>query len=314
MPSKIEWTDNTWNPVTGCTKVSQGCKHCYAEREWIRLSANPKTVQFGRCFTDVQCHPSRLDKPLHWRKPRRVFVNSMSDLFHVDVPTQFIDEVFAVMALCTQHTFQILTKRPERMLRYLAYTDPKARIDAVINENRFDKYCRRDGWVEGMDRFIGQWPLKNVALGISAEDQPTFNRRILPLMETPAAIRWISIEPMLGLIDLHFGFFLDDVLWRRRHHGHCLDKPMIDWVVVGGESGPKARPMHPDWARSVRDQCVSVEVPFHFKQWGEWAPRDVAMQIYGKDYDPNNDVEMARVGKKKSGRELDGRTWNECPA
>lgn len=282
--SGIEWTESTWNPVTGCTKVSQGCKNCYAERVWNRLSA-PGQPYEGRPFTDVRCHPERLDQPLRWRRPRQIFVNSMSDLFHEGVPFEFIDKVFAVMALAWTHTFQVLTKRPERALEYLKTLPSRAGIGKqwlVID-------------VSDPDRVLGvfrgrEWPLPNVWLGVSAEDQATARERIQLLLETPAAMRFVSLEPLLGPIDLRGidihcptpdfggGFCI----------GQCPDRRRLDWIIVGGESGPRARPMHPDWVRSIRDQCLAEQVPFFFKQWGGRTP-------------------------KAGGKTLDGREWTETP-
>lgn len=193
----IVWTDETWNPVTGCTKVSQGCKHCYAERDWHRLQHLPRFA--GRAFTDVVCHPERLDQPLRWAKPRRIFVNSMSDLFHEDVPDEFIDQVFAVMALAKQHKFQVLTKRPQRMLDYCKTLGRHHEIDRVSiaakrisNKTGFSWRMCDEGWC-----------LPNVWLGVSVEDQATADQRIPILLQTPAAVRWISAEPLLGPIDLN---------------------------------------------------------------------------------------------------------------
>ncbi len=193
----IAWTNATWNPVTGCTKVSQGCKHCYAEREWARLSANPKaTAYFGLAFTDVACHEDRLDQPLRWEKPRLIFVNSMSDLFHEAVPDDFIDKVFAVMALAEQHVFQVLTKRPERMWRWF---DPEHdnREHAVGQAMREIAASRGSN-----DAGLPEWPLPNVWLGVSIEDQATADARIPLLLQTPAAVRWVSAEPLLGPIEI----------------------------------------------------------------------------------------------------------------
>lgn len=244
----IEWTDATWNPTTGCSKVSQGCKNCYALRDWPRLAANPKSVYFGRAFTNVQCHPERLRQPLQWKKPRRIFVNSMSDLFHEDVPRSFVDEIFHTMVVARQHSFQVLTKRPWRMLDFMAHRAA---------------------------------PPPNVWLGVSVEDQATADERIPVLLQTSAAIRWLSVEPLLGPIDLEL-----------RLLGQI---PGIDWVVVGGESGPHARAMRPEWASSIRDQCARAGVPFLFKQWGEW--------FGGR-----------RVGKKNAGRTLAGVLHDAYPS
>ena len=322
--SKIEWTQATWNPVTGCHKVSQGCKNCYAERDWKRLAAprEKPNVYTGRAFTDVQCHPERLKEPLRWTKPRMVFVNSMSDLFHEDVPDEFIDKVFAVMALCPSHTFQILTKRPERMQRYLG--------ELVDEIRRWERFGDATGPIVGnlgYDAAYAGWPLRHVWLGVSVEDQAAADERISLLLKTPAAVRWISAEPLLGPLD----FSGERLEWLEPFHD--LDPmmyrtPRLDWVVVGGESGPNARPMHPSWARSIRDQCQAAGVPFFFKQWGEWEPRELwspgpVMQIAIDKSGSVVPIDVApqdvggqrfvRVGKKAAGRVLDGRTWDEYP-
>ena len=463
--SKIEWTDATWNPVTGCTKVSAGCKNCYAERLF------PK-VYPGRKFTDVQCHPERLEQPLRWRKPRRVFVNSMSDLFHKAVPDEFIDQVFAVMALCSQHEFQCLSKRPKRMMEYIngqgrdfsiareigrirdrrTGTDlatkeaarlsasawsgerlseagrnapvqtskggisHKRRISPYNNDDQREENCngsascdlgpsqwttntgRTDdqprerpqvgelagksgigdllGTEDTCDRGSSQkemeaqgivtsqnppnrsrcvgdqatqgngdhgqgacgeirneqkghvcnllqedlethlvWPLPNAWLGVSIEDQATADERIPLLLQTPAAVRFVSYEPALAPIALR-----DE--WMHLGCRPTMDLPpgsgKCDWLICGGESGPKARPMHPDWARSVRDQCQAAGVPFFFKQWGEycwpgqmsedtWREVDAVVNLAGIPGKPY------RVGKKKAGRLLDGKKWSEFP-
>lgn len=241
----IAWCDATWNPVSGCTKVSQGCKNCYAERLWPRLAA-PGQPYEGRAFTEVACHPNRLGQPLRWKKPRRIFVNSMSDLFHEDVPDDFIQEVFAVMALADRHTFQILTKRPDRMRRLLNSDEFQEAITYVEGESP-----------EGIDGYgYLPWPLPNVWLGVSVEDQETANERIPLLLNTPAAVRWLSIEPMLGPIDL------------REAHKAKIKLPRVDWIVVGGESGPRARPMQIEWVESIVDQCQAASVPVFVKQMG----------------------------------------------
>ena len=230
--SKIEWTDATWNPVTGCNKISPGCKHCYAERLSKRLKATGM-AKYRNGFA-VTLHPDTLDIPLRWRKPRSIFVNSMSDLFHVDVPDEFIAQVFDVMTRAHWHRYQILTKRPERV----------AKLNSKL-----------------------PWP-SQIWMGASIESQD-YIQRIDWLRETDAAIKFLSLEPLLGPLP-------------------NLDLDGIDWVIVGGESGPGARPMQSDWARDIRDQCQAAGVLFHFKQWGG-------------------------VFKKRHGRILDGRTWDEMP-
>lgn len=319
--SKIEWTEATWSPVIGCTKVSAGCKHCYAEREVeTRWSKNPKSIWYGRRFTDVLCRPEAISgagSPLRWKKPRRIFVCPRADLFHPDVPAQFIADVFGVMAATPQHTFQVLTKRPERMLNMLGAGCMGAFDDAV--EECMAMYT---------DAPL-TWPLPNVWIGVSIEDQATADERIPLLLQTPAAVRWVSAEPLLGRISLRG--YLDDTCGicggRRRGArggdcGGCSGTgrrlcPALDWAVVGGESGPHARPMHPDWARSLRDQCSAAGVPFLFKQWGEWLSAedgDRCVTLLGDNL-PNLEpsgrnglgtVRIKRVGKHRAGRLLDG--------
>lgn len=229
--STIEWTDATWNPVTGCTKVSPGCKNCYAE-------AIAKRFWKGRKFTDVRCHPERLGQPLKWRNPRRVFVNSMSDLFHEEVPSYFVDDVVSVMKRAEQHVFQILTKRPSRMIEYFDSTN-----------------ARTDGW-----------PLPNVWLGVSIEDQEHANERIPLLFRTPAAVRFVSCEPLLGPINLE-GICSTPTCFNALRPGYYVPEK-LDWVIVGGESGPDARPCNVAWIRQIVEQCGVAEVPVFVKQLG----------------------------------------------
>lgn len=327
--TSIEWTDETWNPVTGCRKISPGCTHCYAE-------TIAKRFWKARAFTDVRTHADRLDAPLHWRKPRMVFVNSMSDLFHEDVPDAFIDEVFAVMALCPQHTFQVLTKRPERMREYfdvLRDSWPRDRVDSIgAAMNAIRGRPER----QPVPVFL---PLPGVWLGVSVEDQTRVDERIPLLLATPAAVRFVSAEPLLGPVDLSsVGPLRWDVLtgWKPAHDGwpEGANTDRLDWLIVGGESGASARPMHPDWARSLRDQCQTAGVPFFFKQWGEWAPYRIVpggdlggdaragrATIVARTGEPNDghfrkargDVWMGRVGKRVAGRLLDDREWSEFP-
>jgi protein gp37 len=241
--TKIEWTDQTWNPVTGCTKISEGCAHCYAERMSKRLAGRCGYPEASHNF-DVTLHPDRLDEPLHWRKPRRVFVVSMGDLFHEDIPDSFILEVFRVMGRqnTRQHTFQVLTKRPGRMKEWIS--------EYIVD---------RDGKPD---------PFPNIWLGVTAENQERANERIPTLLQIPAAVRFVSVEPMLGPVDLSE--------WINPQGATARDDParysLLDWVICGGESGPDARPMHPDWARSLRDQCQMAGVPFFMKQMSKKAP------------------------------------------
>lgn len=327
MPTKIEWCDETWNPVTGCTKVSQGCKFCYAKHQaWPRLTAMPNTVYAGREFEQVMCHPERLDQPLRWSKPRMIFVNSMSDLFHPDVPDDFIDEVFAVMALAPQHAFQVLTKRPERMREYLSRPAVEVRIGLQAMAMCLDSVVATKGRSE-LGRGVSlkatdinpggltAWPLPNAWIGVSVEDQASADERIPLLLQTPAAVRWISAEPLLGPVDLpglfYYGTEKTGGVVPLRDRGHT----QLDWVVVGGESGPNARPMHPTWARSLRDQCAAADIPFLFKQWGAFAPREpYASELMESDELCGKwDGVSYRYGKKGAGRLLDGAQHDGYP-
>jgi len=250
--SDIEWTDATWNPVTGCNKVSPGCKHCYAETFAERFRGVPGHP-YEQGF-DLKLWPARLGLPLTWRKPRMIFVNSMSDLFHDSVPDEFIEQVFETMIECDWHVFQVLTKRAERMQDWTS--------------RRFNR-CRASS---GKKR----WP-RNVWLGVSVESQ-NYAGRIRQLQRTPSRTRFLSLEPLLGPLEL-----TDQTL-----RG-------IDWVIVGGESGHNARPMDARWATSIHRSCRTAGIPFFFKQWG-------AHNSSGE-----------RVGKKAAGRLLEGRVWNEMP-
>jgi len=316
----IEWTDATWNPVTGCTEVSPGCDHCYAKTFAERWRGTPGHY-FENGF-DVQLRFDKIGLPLRWRRPRRIFVNSMSDLFHDAVPDIYIAQVFAVMAYAHWHTFQVLTKRHGRM-RSLLSSDRFLEL--------FDRECCRiPDWNDrypDLDFAVGtthlaDGPLSNVWLGVSAENQRWADIRIPALLDTPAAVRFVSAEPLLGPIDLHPDPIAADAKFWLGH---------LDWVIAGGESGRGARPMHPDWARSVRDQCESVGVPFLFKQWGEWAPdlshnepvangRRLKYQRRGLLPDGSTAPPWVpctfvdRLGKKAAGRELDGRTLDQYPA
>jgi protein gp37 len=287
--TKIEWATDVWNPTVGCTKVSQGCKNCYAERMFNRFHPEKR-------FTDVELFPLKLDLPLHWKKPRRIFVDSMSDLFHKDVPIQFIEKVFAICRIAEEHNFIILTKRPERMFELL---------------NSFSFWVLVSSWVavysENGPKVIAT--PDNVWLGVSVEDQKTADVRIPLLLQVPAAVRFVSVEPMLGKIDL--STWMNRCSYYCDHgdmypEGHRPERSFIDWVICGGESGPGARPMQLEWAESLLDQCLAANVPFFFKQWGEYYPAQRV--INGKQV-----TEMIRVGKKLSGRILLGRTWDGYP-
>ena len=380
--TKISWADQVWNPITGCTKVSAGCTHCYAERMATRLASwmetpgqsmgdlvellkpvlddNPArawamaVTETTRAYAQgndlayqaagipgmagypekpnqfkVTLHEDKLWEPGKWKTPQRVFVCSMSDLFHPDVPVSFIDKMFGVMADTPRHTYLVLTKRPERM---------KAYFDQVehINLGMWMLPSRTVG-------ILNRWPLPNVWVGTSVEGQKAAEERIPALLDTPAVVHFVSCEPMLGPVDLTNININEnwawDVLrgWHTKtgwadYQGGCK---RLDWVICGGESGPGARPMHPNWAGWLRDHCAKAKVPFLFKQWGEWIPDS---QVWKDPYVPwetiNQEAEKMlnhyphlwlthhefedhsfayRVGKKAAGRMLDGKLWDEYP-
>lgn len=326
--SKIEWTERTWNPIVGCSKVSEGCRNCYAIRMAWRLSHNPKTADryagtvhktcggktnwtgVMNVLSDVALLPLQVKKPTIW------FVNSMSDLFHESLDDATIVSLFDIMRDCPQHTFQVVTKRTARAAEFLRKYSPE--------------------------------PLPNVWLIASVENQQAAEERIPHLLAAPAAVRGLSCEPLLGPVELNSFLFMPDM------HGSPADivpSLKLDWVIVGGESGPDARPMHPEWARSLRDECTLAGVPFFFKQWGEWytthfkmsnpptptfvmwrdyrhftqkfwsAKGDACVDMKGKLCKSGGDMMhaaypvaiMQRLGKKAAGRLLDGHEWNEMP-
>ncbi len=312
--SRIEWTDATWNVVIGCTRISPGCAHCCARRIFPRSYP-------GQDFTKVVCRADRLTQPLHWNRPRRIFLSFFGDLFHPSVPAAFIDKVFAIMAWRDQHTFQILTKRVDTMHEYMAAPRTPEGVEEAANiiakQQGFSWPCT-----------LANWPLSNVLLGVSVEDQKTANERIPLLLETRAQVRWVSYEPALGPVDFtsiitHHKPPLED-LEVRVNSLVCCVPPHLDWIVAGGESGPRARPAHPNWFRAVRDQCQAAHVPFFFKQWGEWAPSDGNDQARPLEwinldgrrghlaYD-SSAWQMERLGKKTAGRLLDDREWSGYP-
>lgn len=373
--SGIEWTGSTWNPVRGCSRVSEGCRHCYAETMAARFSkpgqwgrglafwaTRPDGKKEARWTGTVMAAPDHvLTEPLRWKAPRTIFVNSTSDLFHEDLPDEVIDRVFAVMALCPQHTFQVLTKRPERMRDYVSRVEktwctPEGTADWEAI-GRAAVAISGDEWKYVLPE---EWPLPNVWLGTSVEDQATADARIPHLLATPAAIRFISAEPLLGPVDLTS---LDingdgetdalnpmswaeaiedwrdtdpdweeqflDWFWLSRMPTEGNVCATLDWVICGGESGPGARPMHPDWARSLRDQCAAAAVPFFFKQWGAYRPMhgmdsrsDWLILNVGGDLDipderwpdeEQGEVAVLSCTKKAAGRLLDGVTHDGMP-
>lgn len=327
--TRIEWTEATWNPIVGCSVVSPGCTNCYAMRQAHRMASNPATPQYhgttrasrgGPVWSGkVALAENVLLQPLRRRKPTTWFVNSMGDLFHEDVPDEWIDQVLAVMALTPQHTYQVLTKRADRMRSYVSrlperqYGEP-AWPRTALEEPAFDliESMDRDGDVASTRAYeaVCDWPLPNVWLGVSVEDQTRADKRIPPLLDTPAAIRFVSCEPLLGPVDLiavmnRAGY---DPVWSIRQCG-------LGWLIVGGESGHDARPMHPYWALSLRDQCAAADVPFFFKQWGEWL-HDGMINPFGKAA-PTAEIDgqvYHRVGKKAAGRFLFDRYYDGMPA
>jgi protein gp37 len=333
--TKIEWADATLNYANGCSLASPGCTNCYAMRAGGRnLPGHPSTgltmpTKAGHVWTgEIRLSERALQQALRWKAPRRIFWNAHGDLFHENVPDEAIDRLFAVCALTPQHTHMILTKRSARM---------RERISNMAS-------LGAPYWGEvlsGMllDALNGapppSWPLPNVWLGVSVEDQTRADERIPDLLAMPAAVRFISAEPLLGPVDLRnfdldfrpgfAGFYAINALTGRNEDmcRPCRDVPKLDWVIVGGESGPGARPMHPDWARSLRDQCAAAGVAFHFKQWGDWLQvndevrtGDTMLMSWpeGTDGFIRQGVHMRRVGKRTAGRLLDGRTHDEMPA
>jgi protein gp37 len=340
--TEISWTDRTWNPIRGCTRVSDGCRHCYAERMAYRFSGPGKPYEGlvkkvgneARWTGEIKLVEKDLELPYSWLKPQRVFVNSMSDLFHEKVPFAYVDRVIEVMAGADTHTYQILTKRPARMLEYFKtrYTEQVATKPILMS--RETNLCI-------------DWPQPHIWFGVSVENQAVADERIPLLLQLPAAIRFLSCEPLLGPLSLRSTpmgtdpFVVRNWLeYNQRVHDdkfNPITYNRIDWVIVGGESGPGARPMHPDWPKTLRDQCTAARVPFHFKQWGAWVAKALhpdyppqsdfgtltrsgewfhtATTWNGREGAAQDDYEytMRNVGKKAAGRLLDGVEWNEFP-
>jgi len=267
----ISWTDSTWNPVRGCTKVSAGCKNCYAERFAERWRGVPGHA-FEQGF-DVRLVPEALELPLRWKKPRRIFVNSMSDLFHESVPDEFIAAVFGIMAASPQHTFQVLTKRPARLPRWFDWVQsPRGCGADTWVQHCAGRYTDRIRLHRVKGSFLSYpWPLPNVWLGVSVEDQRAAAERIPALLATPAAVRFVSAEPLLGPVDLHptFDGWARQVARALVNDGRLRSMPpRIRWVIVGGESGPGARPCDVAWVRSLVRQCAGASLPCFVKQLG----------------------------------------------
>ena len=378
-PTNIEWCDFTWNPVTGCfgPKVSPGCDNCYAERTMnTRLRHLRRYDGDKEPFQNCLFHEDRLLQPLRRKKPSRIFVCSMSDLFHDLVVDEWLAQIFTVMALCPQHTFMLLTKRPGRMRDWISDETDNG---GVLLFNALHDVCARAGLDPDAVNSSITWPLPNVWLGVTVCNQAELVRHLPVLLQTPAAKRYLCFEPFLGAVDVRKAYpqdymhcslckwhgFNDELehrtvgIYEEEFCPDCgndgtfaLDYPHedselalggIDWVICGGETGPGARPMHPDWVRGLRDQCGasrSQPTPFFFKGWGEWLPSSQAAE-YEKKYGgivpgghygrlwPNGvfqyqqppayyaksekAVLIFRVGKRRSGRLLDGEEWSEVP-
>lgn len=363
--TSIEWTagddgtpGSTWNPVRGCSRISPGCggaNHqggCYAEKIAARFSGpgQPfegfavRTAHGGRWTGKMDVAWDMVDQPIRWRKPRRIFANSMSDLFHKDLPREDVAMIYgtAIAAVHLRgHTIQILTKRADHMRELLNDEEfweiANAEASRLVIEHT-DPLNRRKEDARATCRDYGpDEPPPGIWLGVSVEDQERADRRIPDLLATPAAVRFISAEPLLGAIDLH------DIPWPSdrptfpetddisdgRSALHVVEGTRLDWVIAGGESGPKARPSHPDWFRSLRDQCAAAGVPFFFKQWGEWLPTGGDGDWYDKHpvslplrtlrdgtWTDDGDADgewMAKIGKKRAGALLDGKLHREFP-
>lgn len=338
--SSIEWTDATWNPITGCSVVSPGCTNCYAMRlAGTRLKhidsrkGLTRDSKAGPVWTgEVRLNRQWLYQPFDWKKPRRIFVCAHGDLFAENVPDDWILDVFTVMAAADHHTYQVLTKRADRMREFLSRRD--LLDDIYANWYTFT----------GKPAEVYSWPLHNVWCGVSAEDQKRADERVLDLLATPAKLRFVSAEPLLGRID--FGKIIRAATFAGKLHPDGKTCP-IGWMIVGGESGPGARPMHPDWVRQIRDDFTAAGVPFFFKQWGEYLPVGQSLPGCGKVHGATavkpgrmklhyggtpqqapkrayaeRGVEFAstadgrltfRVGKKAAGRLLDGIEHSEFP-
>lgn len=319
--TKIEWTDEVFNPVTGCTKISQGCSGCYAERMSKRLAGRYGYPEAPDNFK-VTLHPDKLYKPSHWKKPRLIFVCSMGDLFHEDVPFEFIDKVLYTMGTTQRHTYQILTKRPERMYRYFngIVEGESESIQRILKLSGYQSIHRH------ILNFRKGIPMANLWLGVSTEDQETANERIPWLLKTPAAVRFVSAEPLLSDINFHeliacprCGYTQHDQSIHMDHHLCTMEIPnTISQIIVGGETGPKARPMNPTWARSIRDQCRATDTKFFYKGSGNWIVAPNRMKLNFKPGDPNihefeDGTVMIRTMKRDQERKLDGRRWEEMP-
>ncbi len=297
----IAWTDATWNPLAGCTRKSQACRQCYAE---AATADSARDGGWGQGFAEIgEAGPAwtgkialredRLTFPLGLEKPCRIFVNSLSDVFHETLDPATIDKIFAVMALAPRHVFQVLTKRPKTMQPYLADAGTPARIERCMAEL-------------GHAEKIETWPLPHVWLGVTAENQKEADRRIPLLLQTPAAVRWIAAEPLLEALDLKPG------TWLKAGAGDPnTAKPKLDWIVAGGEINAGATPCHPDWARSLRDQCARAETPFFWTHWGENIP---AAGVEERAPEEPAKMTFEPIGGRPASRRLDGLLHEAFPA
>ncbi|MCZ0926504.1 phage Gp37/Gp68 family protein [Halomonas janggokensis] len=336
----IEWTDATWNPIRGCSRVSDGCRNCYAESVANRFSGDGQPYEGliakgGQWNGQIMLVDHKIDEPCRMTRPRMIFVNSMSDLFHPNISFEVVAGIFGIMAAASWHTFQVLTKRPERMREFFQWIDDHP-LRSMFDCQKLQEQHPGSDWRpffladmaskilpsggEGLKvELKPEWPLQNVWLGISVEDQATANERIPLLLQVPAEVRWLSCEPLLGPIGI------DTLLGKMPEDDDGAPYPgNIGWVVVGGESGSNARPMHPEWATSLRNQCADAGVPFLFKQWGEWLPvgknphdLDTAIiqrgQTNTRCYAWGDGEAAIRVGKKATGRLLEGKLHDAYP-
>lgn len=320
MPTKIPYVDESINPIRTksggwhCVKQSTGCLHCYAEKINKRFGDKLAFYDLPNRKVKLILNQKALEKPLHWKRPKKIFVQDMSDLFLDDVPFEFIDRVLEVIIRNHRHKFMVLTKRPKRMREY---------FHGLI-ENTEGTYRRVTKSVINYDRCHGAFlrlrrkqTINNLWLGVTTENQEMADKRIPTLLQIPAAKRFVSVEPMLGQIQL-YGKLIGHLNAYPAGGGWFTKSNKLDWVICGGENGPGARPMHPDWVRSIRDQCVEASIPFFFKQWGEWKPTE-NMEI--ENYKSLREGQMRvmknavvyQTGKKAAGRKLDGKIWDQMP-
>lgn len=264
--TNIKWTEATWNPVTGCSKISAGCKNCYALRDWSKLAKKEDSVYFGRKFTDIMFHMERLDQPIRWKKPRKIFVNSMSDLFHEELDFDTIDKIFMSMIVANWHTYQVLTKRPDVMVYYINKRLPIIKKKMKNLKDYFtEAQLKMNPELRNFDVESIKIPFSHIWLGTSIEDKKSAKSRLPLLKEIKkfSNVAWVSAEPLVEEYSIE---------------GYEKD---IDWFVLGGESGPKARIMEEKWVHSFIKECTEFNIPFLFKQWGEYVPVDGVMKLVG---------------------------------